>query len=255
MLVIGTLFASLIQGAAAMCMSSTEIGRAYQAEIMKVSVSCMTAMGQTGGAVPPNCGSVPSCGVDISYNLSFTCTGSACSLMPVQQPRTMALPQQQQCVPAACQNTADGSIIMGALNMSAMNGMACGMSNSSQSSQSQGGVQMGTKVSWEKVMLTCNGQVVAIKNRDSSSTMGGAPKLDTCMDVKTEYKRQGCCTMPTKMFNMGDKGMQSGGRRLSQDTLMEDMRLMLEEAKMQGGAAHAGSMAADLISFIEKATP
>jgi hypothetical protein len=59
--------------------------------------------------------------------------------------------------------------------------------------------------------------------------------------------------MPTKMFNMGDMGAKSGGRRLSQDTLLENVKSWLEEAKMEGGASHAHNMAADLISSVEKA--
>jgi dienelactone hydrolase len=82
------------------------------------------------------------------------------------------------------------------------------------------------------------------------------PNLPTCFDVKQEFQKQGCCGMPTKMFSKGGKevmGNKSAGRRLSQDTLLDDVKLLLEEAKMQGGASHARKMAADLIGFVEKA--
>jgi len=85
-----------------------------------------------------------------------------------------------------------------------------------------------------------------------TTAVGGAPKLETCLDVKREFQKQNCCGMPTKMFNMGDMGVKSGGRRLSQDTLLEKVKSLLEEAKMEGGASHARNMAADLISFVEK---
>jgi len=80
----------------------------------------------------------------------------------------------------------------------------------------------------------------------------GTSALETCLDVKKEFQRQGCCGMPTKTFNKGDIGMKSGGRRLSHDTLLDNVKLLLEEAKMQGGASHARNMAADLSSFVNK---
>jgi len=245
MLVATTLLASLIQGAAATtCLSSADVARAYQTEVVKVSMPCLQAMGSACNAARP-----PSCGVDMTYTMVITCTGANCKYMPASQlaPRTITQPQMSTCVPAECQNAADGSVIMGAMNMSVLSGVACSLANSSSNTT---GMQMDTKIgSWEMVSLTCNGKVVANKTAPKMA----AKKLDTCLDVKKEYQMQNCCGMPTKRFDMGDKGTQSGGRRLSQDTVLEDVRLMLEDAKIQGGANHAGGMAADLIRFVEQA--
>jgi len=247
MLVTTTVLASLIQGAAAAtCLSSADIASAYQTEVVKVSMPCLQAMGSAC-----NGPSAPSCGVDMTYTMVMTCTGANCKYMPASQlePRTITQPQTSICVPAECQNAADGSIIMGAMNMSVLSGVACSLANSSSNTT---GMQMDTKIgSWETLSLTCNGKVVASKT--APKTQMAAKKLDTCLDVKKEFQMQGCCGNPTKTFDMGDKGTQSGGRRLSQDTVVEDVRLMLENAKMQGGAENAGGMAADLIRFVEQA--
>merc|ERR1712014_374350 len=81
------------------------------------------------------------------------------------------------------------------------------------------------------------------------------PKMDTCLDVKTEYQRQGCCGMPMKTFTKSTMATGSKSRRLlgeNKAEMMESVKAALDQAEAEGGRSQAHSLANALIDFVRE---
>eukprot|EP00930_Biecheleria_cincta_P023452 TRINITY_DN16948_c0_g1_i1.p1 TRINITY_DN16948_c0_g1~~TRINITY_DN16948_c0_g1_i1.p1 ORF type:complete len:285 (-),score=45.86 TRINITY_DN16948_c0_g1_i1:70-849(-) len=80
----------------------------------------------------------------------------------------------------------------------------------------------------------------------SSLNCDGGASLQTCLDVKKEFQKQGCCGNPMKAFEMSVPGPN---RRLSGD-LLEMVEDVLRQAEMEGGPAKASSLAKSIIDTV-----
>jgi len=97
--------------------------------------------------------------------------------------------------------------------------------------------------------ITCFGPCVGLEGKNYTWDCG---KMDTCIQVKKEYQKQGCCGSPMKTFKIANK-TAAGKRRLSsKDELFQKVHEALNEAKIQGGASQASGLATELIDMAEK---
>jgi hypothetical protein len=81
-----------------------------------------------------------------------------------------------------------------------------------------------------------------------------ATSMQTCGDVKREYKRQGCCGSPAKTFNMGSGSGDVNRRLTDEGLLLEELKHVLHRTKMQRGPAEARNLAKSIKGLLAEHT-
>lgn len=116
--------------------------------------------------------------------------------------------------------------------------------------------------------LTCTIGVISLSGFSCKFSVAAAPangtqptpmptptSMQTCLDVKKAFQTAGCCGNPTKSFTMPD----AGKRRLTSSTplaeLVDSVKAVLDQAKVEGGASKAKSLADELLNFVKENTP